>query len=203
MARWQAAAAMVALAGVTAAAAPQLKSSWRNMDPAAAPVSKVVVIGFTSEQATRRSMEDALTAEIRKGGATAEPSYTLVPGLLPKEPTAMKEKIVAAGFDGAVVVRVAGVSQEQSWDPGYAPVMPAYYASPWSYWGYWYPYAWDPGYLRTDTVVRIEALVYGVRSDVMIWSGLSESTNPPSVRRLIQQVALSVGVELKKRNVLR
>jgi hypothetical protein len=203
MARWKTAAGLAVLVSVSAAAAPQLKSSWRNFDPAATPVSNVLVIGFTNEQATRRSMEDALTAQIRTNGGKAEPSYTLVPGVLPKEPSTMKDTIVAAGFDGAVVVRVAGVSREQSWDPGYIAVMPTYYASPWSYWGYWYPYAWDPGYLRTDTTVRIETVVYAVGGEMMIWSGLSESINPSSVRRLIQQVAVSVGAELKKRNVVR
>ena len=81
--------------------------------------------------------------------------------------------------------------------------MPTYYASPWGYWGHWYPYAWDIGYLRTDTVVRIETVVYSVDRDMMIWTGLSESTNPRSVPKLIQQVAVAVGTDLKKRNVFR
>lgn len=184
------------------AAAPKLKSSWRNVDAAATPVSKVAVIGFTRELATRRSMEDALAAELRKHGATAQQSYLIMPGELPKDPETIKQKLVAAGFDGAAVVRLAGVSQEQSWDPGYISVMPPYYASPWSYWGYWYPYAWDPGYLRTDTTVRVETVLYGV-SGLMVWTGLSESTNPGSVRDLIRHVAVAAGADMKKRNAIR
>jgi hypothetical protein len=201
--RWTAAVLVVVMAGAVLAAGPKLKSSWRNMDPKATPVSKLIVIGFTKEQATRRSMEDSLAAEIVKNGGTAEPSYLLVPGPLPKEPVDMKARITAAGYDGAVVVRVAGVSQEQSWEPNLMPVMPTYYYSPWSYWDYWYPYAWDPFYLRTDTIVRIETVVYSIRSDVMLWTGLSESTNPGSVRKLIQEVAVAAGADIKQRNVLR
>jgi hypothetical protein len=200
MKSWKTAAGVVALAAGVAAAAPQLKSSWRSLDPAATPVSNVLVIGFSRDVASRRSMEDALTAEIRKNGGKAEPSYTLVPGDLPKEASAIKEKVVAGGFDGAVIVRVAGVSREQAWD--YATVMPGYYASTWSYWGYWYPYAWDPYYLRDETTVRIETVVYAV-DGLLIWSGLSVSTNPGSVRNLIRDVAVPVGAELKKRNVVR
>jgi hypothetical protein len=207
MTPWRTTAGLAVLAGtvasVGASAAPQLKSSWRSFDPSATPVSRVIVIGFTTEQATRRVMEDSLTAEIRKHGGTAEPSYTIVPGALPKEPAAMKEKVTAAGFDGAVVVRVAGVRQEQAWDPGYSAVIPTSYGTVWTYWGYWGPYAWDIGYLRTDTVVRIEIVAYAVGRDIMLWTGLSESTNPGSVRKLIQQVAVSVGADLKKRNVIR
>lgn len=194
---------VVVLAGAMLIAAPKLKSSWRNPDPAASPVSKVIVIGFTREQATRRSMEDALTAEIRKNGGSAEPSYSLVPGPLPKEPASLKDKIAAAGYDGAVVVRVTGVSNEQYWNPGFAPVMPSYYYSPWSYWNYWYPYAWDTGYLQTDTTVQIETIVYALKGEVMVWSGVSESTNPGSVRKLIQEIAVAVGVDVKQRNVIR
>jgi hypothetical protein len=197
---WKVVAGAVALASVLVSAAPQLKSSWRNMDPAATPVSRVVVIGFSRDVASRRSMEDALTAEIRKNGGKAEPSYTLVPGDLPKEVSAIKEKVVSGGFDGAVIVRVAGMSKEQAWD--HATVMPGYYATTWSYWGYWYPYAWDPFYLREETTVRIETVVYAV-DGLMIWSGLSVSTNPGSVRNVIREVAVPVGAELKKRNVVR
>lgn len=196
-------AVLVVLTGVVLAAGPQLKSSWRNPDPAASPVSKVVVVGFTGEQATRRTMEDALTAEIRRNGSSAEPSYSIVPGNLSEDPSAARAKILAAGFDGVVVVRVAGVDREQSWDPGYVAVAPAYYGSAWNYWGHWYPYAWDPGYFRTYTTVRIETVAYAVDGENLIWSGLSESTNPGSVSKLIKQVAVAVGADLKKRNVVR
>lgn len=207
MTPWKAKAGLALLAGAVAGAglgaAPKLKSSWRNFAADATPVANVVVIGFTTEQATRRTMEDSLTAEIRKHGGKAEPSYTIAPGALPKEPSAMKEKVVAAGFDGAIVVRVAGVKQEQAWDPGYAAAIPTDYGTVWTSWGYWGPYAWDPGYLRTDTVVRIEIVLYAVDRGIMIWSGLSESTNPGSARRLIQEIAVSVGADLKKRNAIR
>ena len=207
MATWQKKVGLALLAGAVAGvsldAAPKLKSSWRNFDQAATPVSKVVVIGFTTEQATRRTMEDSLTAEIRKLGGKAEPSYTIVPGQLPKDPSTMKEKVVAAGFDGAVVVRVAGVRQEQAWDPGYVAAIPTNYGTVWTYWGYWGGFAWDPGYLRTDTVVRIEIVLYAVDRNLLIWSGLTESTNPGSVRKLIQEIAVSVGADLKKRNAIR
>ena len=200
MTMWRTAVGVVGLAGVVVAAAPQLKSSWRSMDPAATPVSKVVVIGFTRDVATRRVAEDAVSAEIRRNGGQAEPSYTLFPADLPKDPAPIKEKVSAAGFDGAVIVRVAGVTTEQAWD--YVTLAPGYYATTWSYWGYWYPYAWDPFYLREETTVRIETVVYSVNG-MLIWSGLSESVNPGSVRNVIRDVAVPVGAELKKRNVVR
>jgi len=181
-------------------AAGPLKSSWRNMDPAATPVSRVIVIGFTRDVATRRVAEDALAAEIRKNGARAEPSYTLFPGDLPKDPEPIRSKMGAGGFDGAVVMRVAGVSKQQAWD--YGGLMPGYYGTTWAYWGYWYPFAWDPLYLREETVVQVETVVYAV-DGALIWSGLSESTNPASVRNLIRQVAGPVAAELEKRNVVR
>jgi hypothetical protein len=193
------AAALAAVAVAVAAAGP-LKSSWRSMDPAAASVSKVVVIGFMRDVATRRLAEDALAAEIRRNGGQAAPSYTLFPGDLPKDPAPIKEKVGEAGFDGAVIVRVAGVTRQQAWD--YAMVMPGYYASTWSYWGYWYPFAWDPLYLREETTVQIETVVYAVNG-TLVWSGLSEATDPRSVRNVIRQVAPPIAAELKKRNVVR
>ena len=82
-------------------------------------------------------------------------------------------------------------------------VVPGYYYSPWSYWGHYYPYAWDMGYMRTQTIVQLETTVYALKGEVLIWSGLSETTNPGSVRKLIQEVSVAVGEDLKKRNVIR
>ena len=101
-------------------------------------------------------------------------------------------------------MRVTGVSNEQvPGTPGSRRSCRATTTRRGATGDYWYPYAWDTGYLQTDTTVQIETIVYALKGEVLIWSGVSESTNPGSVRKLIQEIAVAVGVDVKKRNVIR
>ena len=89
-----------------------------------------------------------------------------------------------AGIVGVVVLRAAGAKKEVSYSPAYwsAP----YYGSFWGggYYGYGWNSVYDPGYLRTDTIVRVETLVYDLKADKLLWAGMSESTNPSAVQPL-------------------
>ena len=53
-----------------------------------------------------------------------------------------------------------------------------YYGSFYGYWGYGWGAVYDPGYLRTDTVVMVETLIYSVTQDKLVWAGHSKTTNP-------------------------
>ena len=61
---------------------------------------------------------------------------------------------------------------------------------------------YDPGYLRTDTIVRVETLIYDLRADKLIWAGMSESTNPDSVESLIKLTS-AAAAEMKKQGLIR
>ena len=37
---------------------------------------------------------------------------------------------------------------------------------------------YSPSYLRTDTIVNVETLVYDLKADKLVWAGKSESKNP-------------------------
>jgi hypothetical protein len=62
--------------------------------------------------------------------------------------------------------------------------------------------AWDPGYMRTDTIVRIETNIYSVKDGKLLWSGLSESFNPTGPAELVQGIVAAVVSDLKKQGML-
>ena len=53
-----------------------------------------------------------------------------------------------------------------------------YYTSFWGYYGYTWGAAWDPGYLREDTNVTVETLVFSVPRNMPLWAALSETASP-------------------------
>ena len=61
----------------------------------------------------------------------------------------------------------------------------------------------SPGYLRTDTIVNVETLVYDLKADKLVWAGKSESTNPDRVDTLIKELVAAAAAEMKKQGLIR
>jgi hypothetical protein len=58
--------------------------------------------------------------------------------------------------------------------------------------------AYDPGYLRTDTVVMVETLVYSVSQDKLLWAGQSKTTNPSNIQDFIKDLSDAAAKEMRK-----
>ena len=201
-------AGLVAIAALSAAACATttFQSSWRA--PGSGPLNfkgkKVVALVVSKEEGVRYGAEDALAREITKQGAVGVPAY----GQIPKELTQDKEKAKAflekAGVAGVVVMRVVGKDQQMSSSPA------AYYGGPYyaTFWGGgFYGYGWggvyDPGYLRTDTIVSVEILVYSLEQDKLVWAGRSETTNPSKVGPFIQELTAGAAAQMKKLGLIK
>ena len=187
------------LAAATACLAPTtLTAVWR--DPAATGVKfkKVLAAAQTADQARRRAIEAYLAKRI----ANATPSYEILSGEEVRNTDQAKAKVAAAGFDGAVIVRFVGTTQETTYVPGTSSWGAAPYGSMYGYWGYGYGAVYDPGYMQTDTVVTLETNVYSVATEKLLWSSRSETISPSNIDNLMQSVVDATVKEMKKQKVL-
>jgi hypothetical protein len=98
--------------------------------------------------------------------------------------------------DGAVTVRLVSSEERKTWVPGSALAVGG------GYWGYYGQLIYQPGHYRTDTVVRIETTLRDVPSGKLLWSGISESMNPPNVRQVIGEIAKAARADLAKQGLL-
>jgi hypothetical protein len=157
-----------------------LEDSWR--DPEAGPIQfhRVAVLALTGDPALRRSAEDQLVSQIPRGEAVA--AYTFIVDQDLADTEKVKERMKEAGFDGAVVFRVIGSREKQSYVPG--------------------QYSVTPGYVVTDTYVEVETRVYSVAEDKLIWAARSETVSPLSVRDLVDRVARAAAKELRKQGLI-
>jgi hypothetical protein len=62
---------------------------------------------------------------------------------------------------------------------------------------------YDAGYLRNETKVLVETLVYDLRTDKLVWVGLSDTTNPKEIDALIKSLVKAAGAEMKKQGLIR
>lgn len=193
-----------ALAGSLASASTRFVSSWAA--PVTEPVSfqgrKVAALVISPDESIRLEAEGELSRALIARGVQGIPAYNLIPPNETRDKDRAKVLFDVAGIEGVVVMRAAGSKKEAS----YAPV---YWSTPnyGTFWGGYYGYGWgavyETGYLRTDTVVRVETLVYDLKTDKLLWAGMSESTNPDGVRDLIKDLVPAVASQMKKKKLIR
>jgi hypothetical protein len=197
-------AVVVAAAGC---AATTFNSTWKA--PGAEPLNfkgkKVVALVVSKDEGVRYGAEDALAREITRQGAVGIAAYTQIPRELVQDKEKAKEFLDKAGVDGVVAMRVVGKDKQLSSSQSGVYWGGSTYATFWG--GGYYASGWgavySPGYLRTDTVVFVETLVYSLPQDKLVWAAQSQTKNPSKVGPFIQELVGKAAGELKKQGLIR
>ena len=154
---------------------------------------KVMTLVLVQNAFFRRNAEDEIVRQIRK--TKAVPAYTVLPDEALGSEERVREAVAASGADGIVVMRLVYDETETRYVP---PAYPAPYSSFYGYYGWAYSVAYSPGYFRQDRLVGIETNVYDVRSGKLMWSGLSQTTNPKETTKVIAATVKAVRSAMRK-----
>lgn len=172
---------------VAGCASTSLSDVWRDPGYTGPPLRRLVVFGLSRDFTARRIFEDRFVARLARRQVEPVASYTLLPGETEPTEAQVREAIRSTGADGALLTYLVGVTHRTSVVPGYGafvgvgPFYPDYLGS----WGTVYA----PGYLETDTVVRLSTRLYVAAGDGrLVWAGDSDTLNPGSVKSLAGDV---------------
>ncbi len=200
-------AAGVAAPALSAGKAGMFESTWR--DPEAKPVhvkgSKVVAAVIIQDPVARKKAEDALAREITRRGGTGVPMYSLSLSnqATTDDETRTRAAVEAIGAQGIVVMRPVDIRHKAvqtetiSKDDTYG-----------GYWGGYYGIGWgDPWVskspdMEVDIVVTVEVFVFSLPQNKLVWTGTSESTNPPKAEKFVLKLAAEAAKELKKEGLI-
>jgi hypothetical protein len=185
--------ALAATAGLVlaggACSSTQMTNTWTDPGATGKPLSKVAVVCMAKDQAVRRMAEDEVAGQL---GGRVVPSYRVLEGMSLKDRPAVKARLTQDGFDGVLVMRLGGVSEQIT--PGVGP-----YASFGGYYDWAYSSAYAP---EVDTVVRVMSSVYSLPDEKMIWAGSSQTFDPNSVKDVLDGVTKAVAKELQKNRLI-
>lgn len=181
------------LAGSGCMHSTRLAATWR--DPSAPPLHfrRPITVFVTKSEPLRRTMEDKLAAQF----PNAVPSYKVFGSRDLTDGASIRRGLAEAGFDGAIIMRVASVDERVTYTPGSYWYGPPYYSFA-GYWGNAWGYPYDPVYVSEDRVVSIETQIYNLNNDKLIWAARSETTNPKSVGKLGDSVIKHVMNRLRR-----
>ena len=197
-------AVLAATAAVTlaACATTSFQSTWKN--PAAAPLNlkgkKVVALVVIDEEALRYAAEDEAAREITAHGGLGVPAYTLLPQAHIRDKERARAIFEKEGIEAVVVLRPVAKEKALTGSFWGSPD----YASFWGpgFWGGGWSNGWGDGYLRTDTIMVVETLVYSLQQNKLVWASQSQTTNPTGVGSFIHELGKTVGTEMEKQGLL-
>jgi hypothetical protein len=187
-----------AAAGLLAAAcaSTSIVSSWVSPEAPANKPRKLLIVGVSNVDTTRRIFEDEFVKQLRARGLDAIPSYSQLRG--DGRPT--QEDVVAAirksGADSVLVTQIKGTETRTDVSYRYEPMM-----VPGGYYGF-YSGAWASAYTATPTVyqydiVNAETKIWTTGTDKLLFSVLTRTFDPsapqreipPFVTMLVEQMA--------------
>ena len=171
---------------------------WISPDVANYKFDHILTICVVKDESTRQEVEDAMAARAQKGNAF--PSYNILEEADLRDRERAKNKILKMGFDGAVVMRPLRVEDRVNYVPG---SYPPYYGTFWGYYGWAWPALYTPDYVYTDKIVQVETTIFSIKDDKLLWTTVTETTNPKSARDVVLEIAKQIGKEARKRGLMK
>ena len=196
---FSAAALVVVLCGC---ASTSLENTWKDPKYSGGPLSKVLVVGVSTQASVRRVFEDTFARALTLQGAQAVASYTLIPedGQIPEE--ALQKAAVQAGVDGVLISRLVGRKSDVYVS---GPLPPPTFGMGRGYYGH-YSGAWvgyyEPPTVQTTDYVIAETTLFRTGAPEPVWSATSRSLELGDVRKATEGFAKTMIAALKKEGLI-
>jgi hypothetical protein len=186
------AAVLAALLG--ACASTRITSEWKDESLERVAFRKVLAVFQTADPALRRIAED----EMARAFPNAEPSYRVLRDEEIRDLDRVRARVRELGFDSMVIMRVVAVEKQETYVPPARWVVPLQYVDLWGYWNFGWTVVYEPGYLRTDRIVRIATTIYSIPEDKLVFASESETFEPASLPKAVADAVKVVAREIRK-----
>lgn len=178
------------------------------------PYDDIFVVGLVGDQLTDKSIEADLVDMLQKRKVNAQAiKGTITPDL---DLSDAKKKEIAAeleskGFDSILTFALVSIDEQENYVPatystaaygGYYPMNYGYYGSYWGYYGYHSPQVYQEGYYTSSKVFTLEAALYDLETEALVWSARSETMDPTSVNSFSIEYAETVAYQMLKDGIV-
>jgi hypothetical protein len=176
----------------------KIVSSWHepNKEITINNLNKVLVVALFKSETSQHKAEDQMVGYLEGKGVQ---SYNYFKSNFNKKnEEAIRAKIKKDGFDGAITMRLIDVDKEKIYTPGEKNFYPQYYRD---FSGYYYNrwnYSTTPGYYTTTKTFTVETNVYSIKEEKIIWTALTETTNPSGLKNMTNEIVKVVYIQMKK-----
>ena len=182
---------------ISCGASTKFQNTWLNPEAKPLQFKKVLVLVISPDESIRQAVENRMAAKFKRAEGIA--SHTILSKQEIDNVELAKAKVKGMGIDGAVTLQAVRASEKTKY------VASRYYPDPYAFWNY-YSYAWptvfESGFVDATRIVQVETKIFSLADEKMIWAGISESSDPSGLRKLVDEVAEAAAYELKKQKLI-
>jgi hypothetical protein len=161
---------------------------------------RIAAVFINNNPGTRRMGEDALADALTRYGSVGVVSYSIIPAN-PWKDDYVRQQLREAGVQAVLIMRVVSHDQVLS----FAPVnwsKSSVSSSLWKYWDFSWKAVYQPDYLRAETLLGVETMLYSREQDRLLWAGMSQTFDPGNVNEAVRQIARQAVLKMSEENVL-
>ena len=182
----------------------KLVNSWSDPNFAGQSIQKVLIVGVNKDEVNRRAYETHFAERLEKEGITGVPAHQVISDSKKYTEEKIRSAVKEVGADAAIISQLVSVEEKERYVPPtyeYEPVF-GYGHGFYGYYGMSHRYVSTPGYYTTDTIVKLEAIVFSTQTEEMIWAGATRSFNPGSAAKIIKENTDIIIKDMKESGLL-
>ena len=186
-----------------ACASTKLVSVWKDDAYKGGVIKSVMVVGVTENHVNRRMFEDKFTERFKKWGIDAVPSYSVIPTYTGLSRAAVLSEAEKQVISAILATNLLKVKEETiKFEPlDYEPVKSRHYFG--SYFPAATQYAHTPVSYKKVESVRLQTNLYERDTEKLIWSTVTETFRPESVKEVIDSLCMEVMQSMRKNGLVK
>jgi hypothetical protein len=183
------------LAVASCATQTRLETSWELPGFQGGEFKKLAVVGIMKNDDDGNAFESAVVAGLSRANVAAVPGFSFLHNEKHLSRSQMEDAVKSTGADAVLLFKEIALDTTKSYVPPTSYVVDGalypywwsdpywgyYHPYPFDYWGYWYPavqVVTEPGYWETHNTYRVEAALYRVSDNKLVWTAISDTYDP-------------------------
>jgi hypothetical protein len=193
--------AALAMAAWSCGTSSTLVQRWSEPGYTGTKGQKVMVVALAKSEGTRRVWEEAFSHALVQVKAQPIAGSSVFTNGLPSDEATLKQTIRESGADLVAVTRLVDVDKEQVYVPG-TTYYPAPYYGMYGYYNNAYGMMNTPGYYQENKVYKLETNVYDVKTEKLVWNGLTETVNPETAQDAANSIINVVVLDMIEHKII-
>ena len=184
----------------------KVTGSWTRLEHEPATYKKVCVLGIAQNSVNRRIFEDQVETRLREKGYPVVAALDYLPpnaaiGTITKE--IVMEIFNTAEMDAVFTMSMRHQEDTRHYVPSSNYYMPYYYNTGfYNYYGGYSSYYYSPGYYSGSYKIYLEANLFDLKNDELIWSAQTTTTDMSNINKMSVEFADLIVADFIRHNVL-
>ena len=181
-------------------------SSWTVSNPPADAMKKVLIVGVMSDREQRDNIEQSMVAELSRSGVNAISSTTIFGpnGFRGLSEEQIDAKLNEFDFTSVMIVSLVSKHRQTTFHPGFFYVAPRPMGRSFYYRRYMFAhdFMYSPGFVSTSTNFILQADLFTIGTDELIYSAQTRTYDPATARALATSFSREIVSQMRSKRLI-